>query len=242
MKSATATDRTNAPSETEGLHANQFTNSLGMPLVLIPAGEFQMGADEDPSDTLKAFPYAPPDWVEGETPRHSVRITKSFYMAAYQTRLKDFLNFYHAANHQIEAERDDKPRHGLDSTGRPIKASGFRPWRPGLGADRRTPRELRELERCGRVLRMAQPAGGEEVPPADRGGMGIRVPGWIDDLVFVRQRSGGTNAGRECRGSGHKEPVAERGGQDDAGRRDQGHAASPIPICRDTTDMFTPPP
>ena len=52
----------------------QITNSLGMPLVLIPAGEFQMGAEEDPSDTLNAFPYAPRDWLEGETPRHRVRM------------------------------------------------------------------------------------------------------------------------------------------------------------------------
>ena len=114
-----------------GAKKEEFTNSLGMPLVLIPAGEFLMGADEEPEETLKAFPYAPPNWVEGETPRHPVRITRPFYMAAFQTRLKDFLEFYHAANYQIEAERDDKPRHGLDPAGRPVKAAGFRPWQPG---------------------------------------------------------------------------------------------------------------
>ena len=68
-----------------------------------------MGAEEDPSDTLNAFPYAPRDAIEGETPRHRVRITKAFYMGAYETRLKDFLKFYHAANYKTDAERDGKP-------------------------------------------------------------------------------------------------------------------------------------
>jgi formylglycine-generating enzyme len=109
----------------------QIANCLDMPLVRIPAGEFLMGAECDPQDIHNAFPYAPPDWVEGETPRHRVRITKPFYLGAYQTRLKDFLAFYHSSDYRIEAERDDKPRHGLDPNGRPIKSSGFRPWSPG---------------------------------------------------------------------------------------------------------------
>lgn len=110
---------------------SSFTNSLGMPMVWIPAGEFLMGADEPSGETLKAFPYAPTDWVEGEMPRHRVCITKPFFMAAFQTRLKDFMSFYHASDYSIDAERDDKPRHGLDPEGRPIKAPGFRPWKPG---------------------------------------------------------------------------------------------------------------
>ena len=109
----------------------QITNSLGMPLVLIPEGEFQMGAEEDPSDTLNAFPYAPRDWIEGETPRHRVRITKAFYMGAYETRLKDFLKFYHAANYKTEAERDGKPSLGYDASGKLIESTSFRAWQPG---------------------------------------------------------------------------------------------------------------
>ena len=111
--------------------AEEFTNSLGLSLVLIPAGEFQMGADEDPSETRKAFPYAPADWLEGETPQHPVRITKAFYMGAYQIRLKDFLEFCREANYQPEAERNIEPMHGLDAAGRPTKSPDFRPWRPG---------------------------------------------------------------------------------------------------------------
>jgi formylglycine-generating enzyme required for sulfatase activity len=107
------------------------TNSLGMTLVLIPAGEFQMGAEEDPTDTLKAFPYANPKWLEGETPRHRVRITKPFYMSIYETRLKDFLKFYHGANYRMEAERDGRPDFGFSAQGVMFQSPNFRPWAPG---------------------------------------------------------------------------------------------------------------
>jgi formylglycine-generating enzyme required for sulfatase activity len=108
-----------------------ITNSLGMKLVHIPAGEFQMGAEEDPTDTLNAFPYAQRDWLEGETPRHRVRITKAFYMGAYEATLKEFLQFYHAAKYKIEAERDGKPSWGYNAAGKLIESANFRPWQPG---------------------------------------------------------------------------------------------------------------
>lgn len=113
------------------VRSEEFKNSLGMPLVLIPAGDFQMGADEDPAETRKTFPYAPADWLEGETPRHRVRISKPFYMAAHETRLKDFIEFCRDSNYQIDAERIPKPRHGIDPSGKPTKSADFRPWRPG---------------------------------------------------------------------------------------------------------------
>ena len=48
-----------------------LTNSVGMKLVLIPAGEFLMGSDESDKD---AYGY--------ERPRHRVRITRPFYLGA----------------------------------------------------------------------------------------------------------------------------------------------------------------
>ena len=115
----------------EAAEPETIINSIGMKLVLIPAGEFQMGAEEDPTDTLNAFPYAQREWLEGETPRHRVRITKAFYMGAYETTLKEFLKFYHAANYKIEAERDRKPSWGYDASGKFIESPNFRPWQPG---------------------------------------------------------------------------------------------------------------
>jgi formylglycine-generating enzyme required for sulfatase activity len=109
----------------------EITNSIGMRLVLIPAGEFQMGADEDPTATLNAFPYAPRDWLVGETPRHRVRINKPFYMAAHETTLREFLVFYHEAKYKLEAERDGKPSWGYNSQFQFVESRSFRPWQPG---------------------------------------------------------------------------------------------------------------
>jgi formylglycine-generating enzyme required for sulfatase activity len=53
--------------------ANTYTNSIGMKFVLIPAGTFMMGADED---FAEAEDY--------ERPRHQVTISKPFYLGVYE--------------------------------------------------------------------------------------------------------------------------------------------------------------
>ena len=120
-----AVDRPNAPA------AETKTNSIGMKLVLVPAGDFLMGGEEDPSDTLGAFPYARRQWLDGEQPRHRVRITQPFYMGAYEVTLGQFLTFYHAAKYKTECERDGEPSWGYDSKGSLIESRNFRPWHTG---------------------------------------------------------------------------------------------------------------
>jgi sulfatase modifying factor 1 len=108
------------------------TNTLGMKFVAIPAGEFVMGAEEDRSETLKYFsPYCDPKWLDGELPRHPVRITKPFLIGQYEVTLGEFLMFYHQAPYKTEIERDGKPGARYESTEKPIQSSNFRPWAPG---------------------------------------------------------------------------------------------------------------
>ncbi len=58
---------------TGGEPLKTITNSIGMKLVLIPAGEFLMGSpDSDPSTK------------DDEQPRHLVRISKPFYLGIYE--------------------------------------------------------------------------------------------------------------------------------------------------------------
>ena len=49
-----------------------ITNSIGMKMVLVPAGEFMMGSPDSDQDADSA-----------EKPQHRVRITKPFYLFMY---------------------------------------------------------------------------------------------------------------------------------------------------------------
>jgi formylglycine-generating enzyme required for sulfatase activity len=71
-------------------------NSIGMPLVLIPPGEFDMGSTpeeikwalEEGKKTQEQPAYF--DWVPTEAPRHRVKITKPFYLGMYQVTQAEY--------------------------------------------------------------------------------------------------------------------------------------------------------
>jgi formylglycine-generating enzyme required for sulfatase activity/outer membrane protein assembly factor BamB len=56
-----------------------LTNSIGMKLARIPAGEFEMGASEGDDEA-----------AEDEKPRHRVRITRPFYMGVYEVTQEEY--------------------------------------------------------------------------------------------------------------------------------------------------------
>ncbi len=62
----------NKPEASETKLEKTFTNSIGMEFILIPAGEFLMGAVPQDQDAN-----------EDEKPQHKVRITKPFYLGKY---------------------------------------------------------------------------------------------------------------------------------------------------------------
>ena len=114
-----------SPSRSSGRGVEPTTNSIGMKLVPIPAGEFMMGAEEDRTAVLNQFPYADPKWLAGEAPRHHVRISKTFLMGQYEVTLGQFLTFYHASGYKLESERDGKPGWGYQN-GRLVETSALR--------------------------------------------------------------------------------------------------------------------
>jgi formylglycine-generating enzyme required for sulfatase activity len=59
--------------------AADISNSIGMKLRLIPAGEFMMGSPEGDDDAAKA-----------EKPRHRVRITRPFYLGLYEVTQAEY--------------------------------------------------------------------------------------------------------------------------------------------------------
>ncbi len=70
----------------------EMTNSIGMKLKLIPAGEFMMGLRKSWQELVRLF-----DWDEdvakgltGEQPQHRVRITRPFYLGVYEVTQAEF--------------------------------------------------------------------------------------------------------------------------------------------------------
>ena len=76
-----------------------IVNSLGMKLVRIPKGDFQMGSEEFPS----------------ERPPRPARVTQDFYLAIHHVTVAQFQAFVKDANYKTDAE-NGKGAEGFDST------------------------------------------------------------------------------------------------------------------------------
>jgi formylglycine-generating enzyme required for sulfatase activity len=73
--------------------SEEITNSVGMKLALIPAGEFVMGSAQSPKEVCTAA-HEPDDYamyVANEHPQHRVRITKPFYLGVYEVTQEQYL-------------------------------------------------------------------------------------------------------------------------------------------------------
>ncbi len=93
----------------------QITDSIGMKLVLIPAGEFKMGSGESAEATAAFFnkTYGE-DWLKtdpfaDEHPQHRVRITKPFFLGVYNVTRGQFRQFVRDTGYKTDAEKGKKP-------------------------------------------------------------------------------------------------------------------------------------
>src|SRR5581483_7732609 len=70
----------------------EMTDSLGMKLVRIPAGEFQMGGQEPAENVVRAFSAhnRKAEEFKDEYPRHRVRITRPFFLGKYEVTVGQF--------------------------------------------------------------------------------------------------------------------------------------------------------
>jgi formylglycine-generating enzyme required for sulfatase activity len=75
-------DRTSKPSvaASSGASSGSITNTIGMTLALIPAGEFTMGSPDDDTDAGSA-----------ERPEHGVRITRPFYLGIHEVKQAEYV-------------------------------------------------------------------------------------------------------------------------------------------------------
>jgi formylglycine-generating enzyme len=89
-----------------------ITNSLGMRMVQIPAGDYMMGSLNREMDWLrltfrKIWREGHKQWFQDERPVHPVRISHPFYISATEVTVKQFRQFVKAARYKTDAERGD---------------------------------------------------------------------------------------------------------------------------------------
>ena len=109
-----------------------FTNSIGITMKLIPAGDFMMGSSISPEDVASRFDSEAENYTD-EHPRHRVMISQPFYMGTTEVTVGQFRQFVSETDYRTEAERDGKGGYGFDSeTGKFAKASKYSWKNPGF--------------------------------------------------------------------------------------------------------------
>ncbi len=99
--------------EGKGANLNQgkpFTNSIGMKLVLIPAGEFLMGSGDSPAEVASKSKVKEESFI-GEHPQHRVRIFNGFYLGVYEV-----------TQAQYQAVMGTNPSHFKGNSNRPVES------------------------------------------------------------------------------------------------------------------------
>jgi len=93
----------------------QITNSIGMKLILIPAGEFTMGSRKSAEDTATSFSKTygddllTADLFTAEHPQHRVRITRPLYLGTCHVTRGQFRQFVTDTSYKTDAEKGEKP-------------------------------------------------------------------------------------------------------------------------------------
>ncbi|WP_165220635.1 SUMF1/EgtB/PvdO family nonheme iron enzyme [Aquisphaera insulae] len=104
-----------------GEAAAPISNSLGMKLVPIPAGEFLMGSTDDE------------DAEDDEKPSRRVRITRPFLLGTTEVTVGQFRRFVEATGYRTEAERGGKGCRGWNESKAKFEIDPRYSWRgPGF--------------------------------------------------------------------------------------------------------------
>lgn len=92
-------------------------NSLDMPLVRVPAGEFMMGSDETPDSLAADYPQYDRERflkLNDEAPVHRVRITRDFFFGKTEVTVGQFRRFIEQSGYVPESVRDGTGGYGYN--------------------------------------------------------------------------------------------------------------------------------
>ena len=82
--------RAATPAGEEWKEITYYKNTIGMEFVKIPAGEFMMGSAQSPDEVARSGGGIIAEYYKDEHPRHRVRITKAFYMGAFEVTRDEY--------------------------------------------------------------------------------------------------------------------------------------------------------
>ncbi len=117
----------------------EITNSIGMKLVLIPAGKFMMGSPKDEKDRFD------------DEEQHEVEITKPFYMGVYDVTQAEYEKVMGKNPSYFSAAGDGKDRvKDMDTTRFPVEMIS---WADAVEFCRKLS-EMPEEKQAGRVYRL----------------------------------------------------------------------------------------
>jgi sulfatase modifying factor 1 len=92
------------------------TNSIGMKLAVIPAGEFFMGSTPLQIHQVRRSDLSfRKDWEREEQPQHHVQISRPFLLGAHEVTRGQFREFVRSTRYVTDAQRDPKGGMGFDA-------------------------------------------------------------------------------------------------------------------------------
>ena len=175
----------------------QITNSIGMKLTLIPSGEFKMGGGESAEATAAFFnktygeDLLKADYFKDEHPQHRVRITKPFYLGTYHVTRGQFRQFVADTGYKTDAEKGERPgAFGWDPDKKQFGFNEKYSWR-NAGFEQTDEHPVVNVSWNDAVAFCKWLSSKEEqnLPPANRGRVGIRLPCRDDNPLLQRRRS-----------------------------------------------------
>ena len=142
------------------------TRAPGIRLKRIPAGTFLMGSPDGDKDAS-----------DDEKPQHEVRIS-AFYLGVTEVTRGQFRRFVDETGYRTEAEKDGKGGNGWNEEKKTFEQAPKFTWlNPGFEQTDEHPVVNVSWNDAAAFCRVAQPRRGPEVSAADRGGVGVRLPG-----------------------------------------------------------------